>query len=109
MATKRDTTNAGIYDRIDNLRLEVKQDISVAVNTVARSQGRLEKKFDDLEAGRLTRLEGKYSDLSIELERYMGRSSANEATLSTKVALLIFLLTVVGSAIINVGINRVLK
>lgn len=88
MTTKRNTTNEGLYDRLDSLRLEVKQDISVAVTAVAQSQGRLEKKFDDLEAGRLTRLEGKYNDLSIKLLEYEGGRNRQESVINTKVAIL---------------------
>lgn len=82
MAVKRDTTNAGIYDKLESLRLEVKQDIVTAVNSVAISQGRLEKKFDDLEAGRLTRAEGNINDLRLGIQRLTDNTSTAERSLS---------------------------
>lgn len=77
-------TNGDIRDRLDSLRLEVKQDINTAITAVSMSQGRLEKKFDDLEAGRLTRLEGKYTDLALEFGIYKRKSTDDEKTLSSK-------------------------
>lgn len=84
MTPKRDTTNAGIYDKLESLRLEVKQDISIAVNTVAVSQGRLEKKFDNLEAGRLTRAEANINDLRLVVQKINDSTSSAEKTLSGK-------------------------
>lgn len=78
MTAKRDVTNAGLYDRLDSLRLEFKQDINVAVNTVAISQGRLEKKFDDLEAGRLTRAEGYINDLRLQIQNLSNKQTASD-------------------------------
>jgi hypothetical protein len=103
MTAKRDTSNAGIYDRLDSLRLEVKQDISVAVNTVAMSQGRLEKKFDELEAGRLTRAEANIQDLRISLLKSSDSQKTSQAVLSTKFVLLwgilMLALSVLGGAL----------
>lgn len=91
-------TNSDLYDRLDSLRLEVKQDISTAVNTVAMSQGRLEKKFDDLEAGRLTRAEGNINDLRLEVERATNKLGQNQAVMSTK----IIVIWAIGSALISI-------
>ena len=91
------------------MRLEIKADIQVALQTVAQSQGRLEKKFDDLEAGRLTRLEGKYNDLAIRLVEAEGNNKTAEATISAKVAILFTMAVVAGSAILNIVIARIFK
>jgi hypothetical protein len=106
---KRDITNSGLYDRLDSLRLEVKQDISVAVTAVAQSQGRLEKKFDDLEAGRLTRLEGKYNDLSIRMIQYQGERDSQASVVNFKTATLWTISLAILLAAANVGIGKLWK
>lgn len=102
MAAKRDTSNSGIYDKLESLRLEVKRDISSAVNAVAVSQGRLEAKFDKLEAGRLTAVEGKANRLELAIQRLMDSTDSAEKTLSNKFVALgsigIVLLTAISSA-----------
>lgn len=109
MPTKRDITNANLFDRLDALRLEVKQDISTAVNTVALSQGRLEEKFDKLEAGRLTRAEGHINDLRIDLIEAQNKLSQNQAVMSTKLVVLWAIGSGVLSIIGGVLATRVLK
>lgn len=52
-----------MYDALNNLRLELKADIATMNSSLSSQQGRLEKKFDDLEAGRLTRLESEVAVL----------------------------------------------
>lgn len=109
MADKRNTTNAGLYDRLDSLRLEVKQDIAVAVNTVALSQGRLEKKFDDLEAGRLTRAEGNINDLRIEVLKAHDKLSQNQAVISTKMMVLWMIASTLTMTGISVVVTKVVS
>lgn len=109
MAPKRDTSNEAIYNRLDSLRLEVKQDIQTAVQTVAMSQGRLEKKFDDLEAGRLTRAEGHINDLRLELQSLTKDTTNAEKTLSGKLLALGLIGTIILTALINAVMGWVFR
>lgn len=58
MANGRPVTNDKIYELVNTSRLELKGDIN-----------RLENKFDNLEAGRLTRAEGNINSLAIDLQK----------------------------------------
>lgn len=101
MANKN-VTNVDIRDRMDSMRLEIKSDISQAIATVSQNQGRLEKKFDDLEAGRLTRNEAAVRDLTLAFEVYKNQSMNQEKVLSNKFVALgavgIVILTAISSA-----------
>ncbi len=80
-------SNQNIYELIDRSRLELKGDLL-----------RLENKFDSLEAGRLTRAEGAISKLEVR-----------DATLSTKVYVLVFIISTVISAIVTATALRFIK
>ncbi len=108
-ASKRDTSNSAIYDRLDSLRLEVKQDISVAVNTVAQSQGRLEKKFDDLEAGRLTRAEGNIQDLRVQILQQTDNLKTNQAVIGSKIVIIWALCSAMLSILGGAFVSRLLR
>ena len=99
MAASKSVSNNAIYDRMDSVRLELKQDIISAVASVAQNQGRLEAKFDTLEAGRLTRSEQKITDLEIKLQKFEGVTSTKDAVISTRVATL----WAIGGAIVIIG------
>ena len=60
-------SNKDIYRSVEAVRLELKADINSSVSTLSINQGRLEKKFDDLEAGRLTLLETGLATLKARL------------------------------------------
>jgi hypothetical protein len=92
-------TNDALYARLDTLRMEFKQDLNSALATMAQSQGRLEKKFDDLEAGRLTRAEGDINNLRIDVLKATGLLKTNQAVLSTKVVVL----WAIGTGILSIG------
>jgi len=72
-------TNDKIYELVNSTRLELKGDIN-----------RLEGKFDNLEAGRLTRV-----------EQDVGKLQVKDATLSTKVYVLVFIISTAWSAIVT--------
>ena len=63
-----ETDISKVYELIERMRLEVKQDSAAQAATINQNMGRLEKKFDDLEAGRLTRVETKFAELEARLE-----------------------------------------
>lgn len=79
---------ARVEDKVEKNRIEVKQDIVNAVATVAQNQGRLEAKFDNLEAGRLTRNEEAVTQLKIQLQRYEGVANTKEANITSRVAII---------------------
>ncbi len=79
-----DVSNNRIYELIDRSRIELKGDII-----------RLETKFDNLEAGRLTRV-----------EQDVGRLQIKDATLNTKVYVLVFVISSAVSAIITAVVAR---
>ncbi len=81
-----EVTNSRLYEMIDRSRLELKGDIL-----------RLEAKFDNLEAGRLTRA-----------EQDIGKLQVREATLNTKVYVLVFIISSAVSAIITAVVLRFL-
>lgn len=84
MPMPKSITNDKLYDLVNSTRLELKSDIVNAVSTVSQNQGRLEKKFDDLEAGRLTRAEGNITDLRVALQKFEGKSDTAEGKITTK-------------------------
>ena len=98
MAPQKQVDNGAIYELVNSTRLELKNDIVNAVSTVSQNQGRLEKKFDDLEAGRLTRAEANITTLQ-----------TREATLNTKVVALVFIVSTLSSAIIYALAARLVK
>lgn len=88
MPSPKSITNDKLYDLVNSTRIELKSDIVNAVSTVSQNQGRLEKKFDDLEAGRLTRAEGNITDLRVALQKYEGKADTAEGKITTKVAII---------------------
>lgn len=88
-------SNGNIYELINEVRLELKGDIATMHTSLANNQGRLESKFDDLEAGRLTRAEGNINDIRI-----------SQATATTKLAILGFIAASIIGSVISVVITR---
>lgn len=70
---KRDEnlTTADVYNLVQQSRLENKGDIKV----VSESMLRLENKFDMLEAGKISRLEGIVADLGGKVAGYEGKQT----------------------------------
>lgn len=99
-------TNDKIYDLVNSVRLELKNDIAVTGTSLANNQGRLEKKFDDLEAGRLTHIESRYNDLALRVSEFEGVQNAKSAGINVKLAILWFILMTIGVAIINVFTSK---
>lgn len=89
-------TSQQVYELVNAMRLELKQDISSMGTSLAANQGRLEKKFDDLEAGRLTRAEGAINDLKVK-----------SATATTKLAIIGFISASVIGAVISAIVARI--
>lgn len=110
MPNGKPVTNDKIYDLIgrveskqDSIRLELKADIVAAVSAVSQSQGRLEAKFDTLEAGRLTRNEQKTTDIELRLQKFEGQVNVKDAVISSRVAIIWAIgggLAIIGSEIV---------
>lgn len=79
--------NDKIYDLINATRLEIKGDVL-----------RVEGKVDMLEQGRITNIEAD-----------VGKLKVKDATLSTKVYVLVFIISTVMSAIVTAFAERVIK
>jgi hypothetical protein len=88
-------SNGNIYELINEVRLEIKSDIAAMHTSLANNQGRLEKQFQELEAGRLTRAEGNINDIRV-----------NQATATTKLAILGFIAASIVGSIISVVITK---
>lgn len=73
MPSGRPISNDRLYDALNSMRLELKSDI-----------GDLRRQFETLEAGRLTRLEGKMSDFEVSQAKKDANLDKNQAILSTK-------------------------
>lgn len=86
-----------VYELVNNMRLELKADIATMGNSLSQQQGRLEKKFDELEAGRLTRAEGNINDLKVK-----------QATSSVKLAVVGFISASIIGAIVSAVISNVI-
>lgn len=80
-------TNRDLYNAIRDLRSEFTGSIQ-----------RLDDKFMQMEAGRLTRAENAINKLEVR-----------DATLSTKVYVLVGIITITGSAIVSVLVGRLFK
>lgn len=101
MANKRNSDEASlrdVFELVERTRLELKGDMVAAVSVISKNQASLEEKFDTLEAGRLTRAEGNIRDLQV-----------SNATVNTKLAILVFIAAAIVSAIISVVIPRLVK
>lgn len=107
--TDRNITTAKVYELINNVRIEIKQDILNVGNNMAQNQARLENKFDELEAGRLTRAEAKIRDLEVNIVRQNKKTEVNQAVLSTKVLILWTMAILMITTIVQVSISRILK
>lgn len=88
MANGKPITNDRLYDALNDMRLELKQDI-----------GDLRRQFETLEAGRLTRAEGHIQDLRIELLDTASKLKTNQAVISTKV----LVIWAIGSALFSLA------
>lgn len=87
-----------VYELVERTRIEMKQDMLNAVAVISNNQGSLEKKFDDLEAGRLTRA-----------EEHIRRLQVTSATFGTKMAVLAAIGVVVLSAAASIITEKVMK
>jgi hypothetical protein len=91
-------SNGNIYELINEVRLEIKSDIAAMHTALANNQGRLESKFNELEAGRLTRAEGNINDIKV-----------NQATATTKLAILGFIASAIIGSVISVVVTNLLR
>jgi hypothetical protein len=98
MANGRPITNDRLYDTLNSMRLELKSDI-----------GDLRRQFETLEAGRLTRLEGKMSDMEISQMRRDNIIKTNQAVISTKFLVLATVGVAIFNSILYYFFSRVLK
>lgn len=92
----RPVTNDKIYELVNSTRLELKGDLRD-----------LRTQFEQLESGRLTRLEGKMSDFEVNQVKRDSKLTENQAVLSTKVVVIIsisvFILDVLVSLLVTKG------
>lgn len=86
--------NGQIFKLVNDARLELKSDIAVSFGALSQQQGKLEKKFDELEAGRLTRAEANINELRVK-----------DAVLTTKVIVLVGVIASAGTIILNVVLD----
>ncbi len=84
MANGRPTTNDNLATMLNNTRLELKSDINSARSELLSNVSDLRRQFETLEAGRLTRLEGKMTDFEIGQIKRDDILKQNQAVLSTK-------------------------
>jgi hypothetical protein len=91
-------SNDKIYDLINAVRLELKADIAAQGTALATGMGKLEQKFDNLEAGRLTDVEKTANDLKIK-----------QATASTKLAVIGFIAATVTGAIVSTLVSKLVS
>jgi hypothetical protein len=91
-------TNERLYDALNSMRLELKADITD-----------LRRQFETLEAGRLTRLEGKMSDYEVKQAQRDASFSTNQAVLSTKVIIIAAIGNVILVALATAIFTRLFK
>lgn len=91
-------TNERLYDALNSMRLELKSDITD-----------LRRQFETLEAGRLTRLEGKMSDYEVAQAKRDANLSTNQAVLSTKVIIIAGIANIILVAIATAFFMRVFR
>lgn len=98
MSSSHPITNEKIFDSMDRIRIELKDDII-----------RLENKFDVLAANRITRLENKISDIEVAQAKRDARLKENQATLSTKFVIVGAISLALLYGIANAVANRLLS
>lgn len=84
-----------VYELVERVRIELKQDMIGAVAAISNNQGSLERKFDELEAGRLTRA-----------EEHIRRLQVTNATINVKMGVLVFIATAIVSTVISVTVTK---
>jgi len=89
-------TNDTIYALINSLRLELKQDIATQGIALGTQMGKIEKKLEDLEVGRITPIEKDVSDLKI-----------SSATGNVKLGVLVFIGSSIISSVVTVMVARI--
>jgi hypothetical protein len=77
-------TNVDIFDRLERLRLELSKQIDVTSRDHKVELADLRRQFEVLEAGRLTRLEGRMNDFVVAQANKDAKYGEAQATLSTK-------------------------
>jgi hypothetical protein len=102
-SSSRPITNADIYDRLDAQRKELTRLIQDSSREHKSELTDLRRQFETLEAGRLTRLEGKYQDLQVQFIKLSSIDSENNAVVSKQMAIIgvvtIIILTGISQAI----------
>lgn len=91
-------SNDKIYELLNAMRLELKGDI-----------GDLRRQFETLEAGRLTRLEGKVQDMQVADIRQQATLREGQAVISTKVLILFTIGYIILTGILTAVFTRVLR
>lgn len=105
----REISNADIYDRLERLRIEVTKRIDDTSREHKIELGDLRRQFETLEAGRLTRLEGKMTDFEISQVKRDSLISTNQAVLSTKVMVIITIAIFVLTGLAQAFWTKVIK
>lgn len=97
--TKQDVSNyKDLYELVERVRTEINSNVTNSMSAITNNQGRLEHKFDQLEAGRLTTAEGEINKLKVAA-----------ATINVKLAILVFIATAVVSTTISIVVGKVVK
>lgn len=91
-------SNGKIYDLINAMRLELKGDIRD-----------LTLQFQTLEAGRLTRLEGKVQDMQVADVKTQSKLSENQAVISTKMIIVFAVGDILFTALLTGLFTRLFK
>lgn len=81
----RPITNVDIFDRLERLRLELSKQIDITSRDHKDELADLRRQFETLEAGRLTRLEGRMNDFVVAQANRDAKIKENQAVMSTKV------------------------
>ena len=89
-------SNDSIYALVNSLRLELKQDIATQGIALGTQMGKIEKKLEDLESGRITPIEKDVSDLKI-----------SSATGNVKLGVLVFIGSSIISSVVTVMVARI--
>jgi hypothetical protein len=77
-------TNVDIFDRLERLRLELSKQIESTSRDHKSELADLRRQFETLEAGRLTRLEGRMNDFVVSQANRDAGLKENQAVMSTK-------------------------
>lgn len=101
-------TNDKIFDLLTSARLEQKNDMQTLSKTLTTEMSDLRRQFETLEAGRLTRLEGRMNDFVLAQSKRDSTMQQTTATLSAKFVIIYSIIGAIFVAIITAFFYRVI-